>query len=220
MCMPSLRHTHKNTNVNVMKSTSSCDYDSVHQLCYCPPGASGRADRTTGPRNVEVWKRIIILKKDRNCGWMEVNKTVCNNMGCHSEHTVILHKHLKGAEQVCKLVIVPMCQRSSLHPRHCKRCQLSWSAGEMLQCLVVISVSHCQNKHSKISSSQKFPQVCCQPRPCFVQTVCTVGCRRIRWNYICLNPQFKRLLWCTSLWIPVNQVKPLHTTDFLKLLNQ
>lgn len=145
------------------------------------------------------------------CGWMEGNKTVYKNMGCHSEHTVILHKHLKGADQVCKLVIVPMCQRSSLHPRHCKRCQLSWSAGEMLQCLVVISVSHRQNKHSKISSSLKFPQVCCQPRACFVQTVCTVGCRRIRWNYICLNPQFKRLLWCTSLWIPVNQDKPLQT---------
>ncbi len=37
------------THVTVIKSTSSCGYDSVHQLCY-PPGASARAPRTTGER--------------------------------------------------------------------------------------------------------------------------------------------------------------------------
>lgn len=52
-------------------------------------------------------------------------------------------------------------------------------------------------------------QVCCQSPPCFAQTVYIVSWSRIRRNYMCLNPRFKRLLWCTGLWISVNQIKNL-----------
>lgn len=84
-----------------------------------------------------------------------------------------------------------------------KRHQLGSSAGELLQCLAVISVCHLstflppskstiniQNVfHSKVPSAW--------PHARFAQTVCTVSCSRSRWY--------------TRFWILVNQVEPFQT---------
>lgn len=92
------------------------------------------------------------------CRTMKGNKTGYKLMGCHSEHTVVLHKHLKGAKQVS---VVPIFQCSSLHPVCCHR--LGRSAGELLQCSAVIfqwSVSlKGQNKHSNVFYT-KVPSRC------------------------------------------------------------
>lgn len=92
------------------------------------------------------------------CRRMKGNKTVYKNMGCHSEHTVVLHKHLKGAKQVS---VLPMFQCSSLHPVCCHR--LGGSAGELLQCSAVISqwsvFLKAQNKHSNVFYT-KVPSRC------------------------------------------------------------
>lgn len=52
-------HTPKEKHGNVIRSASSCGYDSVHQLCHCPPGVSGRAAGTRGWREVGGKKEVI-----------------------------------------------------------------------------------------------------------------------------------------------------------------
>lgn len=96
---------------------------------------------------------------------MKGNKTVHGNMGCHSERTVVLHKHYTGAKQVSK----PHCHHHvsvflimffvQLSPVCCKMSPRR----ELLQCLAVVLISHRaaflppSNKHSKCLLFNKLP---------------------------------------------------------------
>lgn len=124
------------------------------------------------------------------CRRMKGNKTVYKNMGCHSEHTVVLHKHLKGAKQVS---VLPMFQCSSLHPVCCHR--LGGSAGELLQCSAVISqwsvFLKAQNKHSNVFYTKVSLQMPVSLTPALFKLFVTVSSSRFRCSSIRSNPLFK-----------------------------
>lgn len=73
---------------------------------------------------------------------------------CVQKHGMPCHEHLRGAERVGESQSHPHVSHYILCTVKCH--QLGWSAGELLQCLAVISVSlrlpaslKGQNKHSK-----------------------------------------------------------------------